>query len=212
MLWDAVDGGLPGSSSMGFSRQECWSVCVCVSVSVCVSVCAHVCVCLCVCVYVCMCACVCLCVCACVCTCVSVCARVWVHAFLCVYVCVCTCVCVSVCVCVYGFPGGSDGKESACNMGDRGSIPEFVRSPGKENSSSGQSTGEFYEQRSLASYSPWVPRVGQDWVTFTFICILRYIYIKNDCTSFWKQDSPTLRLFQGHCHKSGSLIIVFFLN
>ena len=30
-----------------------------------------------------------------------------------------------------GFPGGSDGKESACNMGDLGLIPGFGRSPGE---------------------------------------------------------------------------------
>ena len=28
------------------------------------------------------------------------------------------------------FPGGSDGKESACNAGDQGSIPGSGRSPG----------------------------------------------------------------------------------
>ena len=28
-----------------------------------------------------------------------------------------------------GFPGGSDGKESACNAGDLGSIPGSGRSP-----------------------------------------------------------------------------------
>ena len=33
-----------------------------------------------------------------------------------------------------GFPGGSDGKESACKMGDLGSIPGSGRSPGEENS------------------------------------------------------------------------------
>ena len=32
-----------------------------------------------------------------------------------------------------GFPGGSDGKESACNAADPGSIPEQGRSPGEEN-------------------------------------------------------------------------------
>ena len=30
-----------------------------------------------------------------------------------------------------GFRGGSDGKESACNAGDLGSIPELGRSPGE---------------------------------------------------------------------------------
>ena len=30
-----------------------------------------------------------------------------------------------------GFPGGSDGKELACNAGDPGSIPRLGRSPGE---------------------------------------------------------------------------------
>ena len=30
------------------------------------------------------------------------------------------------------FPGGSAGKESACNAGDLGSIPGLGRSPGEE--------------------------------------------------------------------------------
>ena len=33
----------------------------------------------------------------------------------------------------WGFPGGSDGKESACNAGDPGLIPGSGRSPGKGN-------------------------------------------------------------------------------
>ena len=43
-------------------------------------------------------------------------------------------------VCPYTFkpvlistPGGSDGKESACNAGDQGSIPGRGRSPGEGN-------------------------------------------------------------------------------
>ena len=32
-----------------------------------------------------------------------------------------------------GFSGGSDGKASACNVGDLGSIPRLERSPGEEN-------------------------------------------------------------------------------
>ena len=34
---------------------------------------------------------------------------------------------------VWGFPGGSDGKASACNAGDPGSIPGSEISPGEEN-------------------------------------------------------------------------------
>ena len=32
---------------------------------------------------------------------------------------------------IKGFPGGSDGKESACNVGDPGSIPGSGKSPGE---------------------------------------------------------------------------------
>jgi len=32
-----------------------------------------------------------------------------------------------------GFPSGSDGKESACNVGDLGLIPGSGRSPGEGN-------------------------------------------------------------------------------
>ena len=38
-------------------------------------------------------------------------------------------------VCCYsGFPGGSAGKEFACNVGDPGAIPELGRAPGEGNS------------------------------------------------------------------------------
>ena len=33
---------------------------------------------------------------------------------------------------IHSFPCGSDGKESACNAGDPGSIPGLGRSPGEE--------------------------------------------------------------------------------
>ena len=32
---------------------------------------------------------------------------------------------------IWGFPGGSASKESACNVGDLGSIPGLGRSPGE---------------------------------------------------------------------------------
>ena len=37
---------------------------------------------------------------------------------------------------VEGFPGGSEGEESACNAGDLGSIPGSRRSPREGNGSS----------------------------------------------------------------------------
>ena len=68
---------------------------------------------------------------------------------------------------VWGFPGGSDSKESACNTEDRGLIPGFGRSPGEGNGYSLQYScliqargilkriQQNSGQRSLVGYSPW---------------------------------------------------------
>ena len=57
---------------------------------------------------------------------------------------------------VWGFPGGSDGKEYSYNAGDPGLIPKSGRSPGEGN---GYPLvflpGEFHGQRTLEGYSPW---------------------------------------------------------
>ena len=58
-----------------------------------------------------------------------------------------------------GFSSSSDGKASACNAGDLGSIPDSERSPGEEN---GKPTpvfwpGESHGRKSLVGYSPWGP-------------------------------------------------------
>ena len=56
-----------------------------------------------------------------------------------------------------GSPGGSDGKESACSVGDLGSIPGSGRSPGegKQLLTLVFLPGESHGQRSLVGYSPW---------------------------------------------------------
>ena len=56
-----------------------------------------------------------------------------------------------------GFPGGSDGKASACNVGDPGSIPGLRRSPeeGNGNPLQHSSLENPMEWRSLIGYSPW---------------------------------------------------------
>ena len=56
-----------------------------------------------------------------------------------------------------GFPGGSEGKVSACNAGDPGSIPRSGRFPWRRQ---WQPTpvslpGKSHGQRSLVGYSPW---------------------------------------------------------
>ena len=59
-------------------------------------------------------------------------------------------------VMLWGFPGGSDDKESACNARDLGwkELGRF-HGEGKRLPTPVFLPGEFHGQRSLASYSPW---------------------------------------------------------
>ena len=56
-----------------------------------------------------------------------------------------------------GLPDDSDGKESACNVGDLGSIPGLGRSPGWGHGNPLQYSclKNPHGLRSLAGYSPW---------------------------------------------------------
>ena len=56
-----------------------------------------------------------------------------------------------------GFPGGSDGKESTCNVGDLGLIPGMGRYPGGGlgNPLQYPCLENPHGQRSLVGYSPW---------------------------------------------------------
>ena len=51
-----------------------------------------------------------------------------------------------------GFPCGSAGKESACHVGDLGSIPGLGRSPGEGN---GYPTPVFWPGECHGLYIPW---------------------------------------------------------
>ena len=57
----------------------------------------------------------------------------------------------------WGFPGGSDGKESTCNAGDTGSAPGLGRSPGGGHGNPLQYSclENPLGQRSLMGCSPW---------------------------------------------------------
>ena len=55
-----------------------------------------------------------------------------------------------------GLLGGSDGKKSACNAGDSGSIPEESKWLGRKwLPTLVFLPGEFHGQRNLMGYSPW---------------------------------------------------------
>ena len=59
--------------------------------------------------------------------------------------------------CRKGFPHGSDGKESACNVGDPSLIPELGRLSWRKECLPTPVflPGEFHGQRKLMGYNPW---------------------------------------------------------
>ena len=63
-----------------------------------------------------------------------------------------------------GLPGGSDGKESACNVGDPGSIPGSGRSPGEGNSNPLQYSC-LENPMDRGAQAVGLQRTGHDWVT-----------------------------------------------
>ena len=84
-----------------------------------------------------------------------------------------------------GFPGGTAGKESACNAGDLGLIPGVARSPGEGNSYPLQYSGL---ENSMDCVVHWVDphsmgsqRVRHDWATFTFININNIMLLYFNC-------------------------------
>ena len=73
-----------------------------------------------------------------------------------------------------GFPGGSDGKASACNVRDLGLIPGSERSHGEGNDHPLQYSclpGESHGQRSLAGCSLRGGKESTEWLTHTRISI-----------------------------------------
>ena len=89
-----------------------------------------------------------------------------------------------------GFPGGSHGKESACNAGDPGLIPVSGRSPGEGNGNPLQ----YSCLKNPMDRGAWqatvhgVARVGHDLVTkpppryFSLVSLQQFQ--SNNCTAF----------------------------
>ena len=76
---------------------------------------------------------------------------------------------------LWGFPGGTDSKESTCNSGDPGSIPGSERSPREGNS---YPPPEIHGQRSLVGYSPWgCKRIRHEWCWASFHVFVSHLYV-----------------------------------
>ena len=62
-----------------------------------------------------------------------------------------------------GFPGDSDGEESACNLGDLGSIPGLGRSPGEGNRYPFQYSG-LENSMNRGAWWATVPGIRESWM------------------------------------------------
>ena len=86
---------------------------------------------------------------------------------------------LSIAIAVLGFPRGSDGKESTCNVGDSDMIPGLERSPGEGNGNHSSIVTQRIPWTELPGelQSMESQRFGHNGVTntFTFIAILLLI-------------------------------------
>ena len=78
-----------------------------------------------------------------------------------------------------GFPGGSDGKESACNAGDQDSIPGLERFPGEGNGYTLQ-----YSCLENSIDSPWGHKESD---TTELLSLSLFILLPDSSTTLMKQ-------------------------
>ena len=101
-----------------------------------------------------------------------------------------------------GFHWWLSGKESTCDIGNKGSIPGLGRSSGEGNGNPLQ----YYGERSLVGYSPWDCKgVRHDLVTKQHVSLLdKYLACRVICQR--RRWHPTPVLLPGKSHGWRSLV------
>ena len=108
----------------------------------------------------------------------------------------------------WGFPGGSNGQESACNAEDLGSIPGSGRSPGGGvDYSSNILAGEFHGQRSLVDLSPWGGKESDTVERLTL-----FTFTLGQPELYTKHNSSAIRLFLQLPHCNPTLPLDTYTN
>ena len=105
------------------------------------------------------------------------------------------------------FPGGSNGKVSACSVGDPGSIPGLGRSPGEGNANPLQYSclenpmdGEACRLQSMVGYSLWGCKEWHmtEWLHFHFIYFNWRLITSQYCSGFaihWHESTTDVHVF-----------------
>ena len=102
---------------------------------------------------------------------------------------------------IWGFPGGSDSKESACNAGDLGSIPILERFLGDGNDNPLQYPGlkNSMETWNLEGYSQWsckesdmIEQLSLTLLTHSFLLPTWAYQFYLSLTWQWKRNTPSI--------------------
>ena len=99
--------------------------------------------------------------------------------------------------CFLGFPGGSVGKESACNVGDLGSTPRLRRSPGEGNGSPLQCSC-LENSMDRGAWQTTVHEVAEGWTRLsdehTHIVAL-HCCVSFCCTAKYSMNQPYIHIY-----------------
>ena len=116
---------------------------------------------------------------------------------------------LAMCFLQKGFPCGSAGEESACNVGELGSIPGLGRSPGKGNSYPLQYSGLENSKNCIVH---GLQRISHNWATFTFTSfksarLLIWVFPVNSINDQWSYS----KFLPGLCAPAGCISLFFSL-
>ena len=120
-----------------------------------------------------------------------------------------------------GFSSGSEGKQSACNAEDPGSIPGLERSPGERNGNplqyscleNSMDRGTWWVQgvtesdrteRLTLLFSVYIPHLLYPFICWrTLSCFHVLAIVSNVAVNIWVHVSFQIRFFSGYMPKSG---------
>ena len=106
---------------------------------------------------------------------------------------------------ISGFPGGSAGKESTCNVGDLGSIPGVGKIPWRRER---LPTPVFWLGEFHGQYTPWgrkerdTPEQLSLSLCLSLLLLLSYTFLEKKLTTYWKVGKEHFLIFLNNFNMS----------